>query len=75
MRITDIEKARRLFRGAELASSTIPQQFQARLKEHGDWLFATREIKISPYNIFHYVREAYEAHVEDYGVLCLQGTA
>jgi hypothetical protein len=73
MPTTDIEKARQLFGDAGLAFPTIPQQFEARLKEQREWLFATREIKMSPYNVFHYVREAYETHAEDYVVLCHSG--
>ena len=73
MPMTDIEKARQLFRDAGLAFPTIPGEIAARLKEQGEWLFATREIKMSPYNLQHYVAEVDETRVEDYAVLSHSG--
>jgi hypothetical protein len=43
--MTDIEKARQLFRDAGLYFPTIPEEFAARLKEQRKWHFATRETK------------------------------
>lgn len=71
--MTDLEKARRLFRDAGLAFPTIPAEIAARLKQQGVWLFATREIEMSPYNIQHYVAEVDETRVEDYAVLSHSG--
>ncbi len=71
--MTDIEKAMQLFRESGLAFSTIPDQLGARLKELGEWLFSTRETRVSPYNLQHYVREVNETHVEDYAVLSHSG--
>jgi hypothetical protein len=59
--MTDIEKARRLFQEAGLAFPTIPDDLGTRLKEQSKWLFSTRELKISPYNLQHYVHEGNEA--------------
>jgi len=73
MPMNDIEKAKQLFREAGLAFPTIPEELAARLKKHGKWLFATREIDISPYNLQHYVSEVDETHVEDYAVLSHSG--
>ena len=67
--MTDIEKAKRLFRESGLAFPTIPDELAARVKEQGEWLFSTRQIKMSPYNLGHYVREADVTHVEDYALL------
>jgi len=70
--LTGIEKARQLFRQAGLAFPTIPKQLAARLKERGEWVFATREVKIWPYNLDDYVRESHDAP-GDYAVLCHSG--
>ncbi len=71
--MTDIEKARQLFQEAGLAFPTIPEELAARLKEHVKWLFSTREIDMSPYNLQHYIHEVDGAHVEDYVVLSHSG--
>ena len=70
--LTGIEKARQLFRQAGLAFPTIPNQLAARLKEQGEWLFATRELKIPPYNLNDYVPESRDTP-GDYAVLCHSG--
>jgi len=62
--MTDIEKARHLFREAGLAFPTIPTELAATLKEQGTWLFSTRELIMSPYNLQHYVHEADGAAAE-----------
>ena len=71
--MTDIEKARQLFRDAGLAFPTIPQAFAARLKERRRWHFATYEIEAPPYDIEEYIREVDETHVEDHVVLSHSG--
>ena len=71
--MTDLEEARRLFRDAGLAFPKIPPELAVRLKEQDRWLFSTREIAISPYNLEHYVREIDETHVEDYALLSHSG--
>lgn len=71
--MTDIEKARQLFREAGLAFPTIPEGLAVRLKEQGRWLFSTREIDMSPYNLEHYVHEVDGTDVEDYAVLSHSG--
>jgi hypothetical protein len=53
--MTDIEKARQLFRDAGLAFPTIPGELAEQLKEHGQWLFSTRPLEMSPYNLQHYL--------------------
>ena len=71
--MTDIEKARQLFRKSKVAFPTLPDTLAARLKELDKWLFSTREIQVSPYDLQHYVLEVNETHVEDYAVLSHSG--
>ena len=71
--MTAIEKARQLFRKSKLAFPTIPDKLAARVKELDEWLFSTREIEMSPYNLDDYVLEVNETHVEDYAVLSHSG--
>jgi hypothetical protein len=66
--MTDIEKARHIFQEAGLAFPTIPREFAAGLKEQGKWLFSTRELKMSPYNLQHYVHEG-DGGLAEYVVL------
>ena len=68
--MADVEKARTLFEEAGLAFPDIPQELAERLKEQDKWLFATREVSISPYNLEHYVCEA---NVKDYVILSHSG--
>jgi len=56
--MSDIEKARHLFQEAGLTFPTIPDRVAAGLKEQGNWLFSSRELKMSPYNLQHYVDES-----------------
>ncbi len=71
--MTDIEKARQLFRKSKLVFPTIPDTLAARLKELDKWLFSTREIEMSPYSLDDYVLEVNETPVEDYAVLSHSG--
>ena len=71
--MTDIENARQLFRDSGLAFPTIPEKLAKGLKKQGEWLFSTRDIDVSPYNLDHYVREVEGTHVEDYAILAHSG--
>lgn len=71
--MTDIEKARELFRGAGLAFPTIPEELVAQLEERGRWQFSTRPLVNSPYNLHHYVDEVEGTQIEDYAVLAHSG--
>jgi hypothetical protein len=73
MPMTDIEKARRLFQDAGLPFPTIPENLAAQLKEGGRWLFSTRPIEMSPYNLKHYVHEVEGSQANDYAVLSHSG--
>ncbi len=71
--MNDIEKARQLFQEAGLAFPAIPPVLEARLKEQDTWLFSTRKIEISPYDLQHYADEADGPRGEDYAVLAHTG--
>jgi hypothetical protein len=68
--VTDAEKARKIFQEAGLILPSIPKELAERLKEQDNWLFSTREISMSPYNLQHYVCEV---NVEDYVILSHSG--
>lgn len=55
------EKVRHLFQEAGLAIPNVPEQLAAGLKEQGKWLFSTRALNMSPYNLDHYVEERDQA--------------
>lgn len=42
--MTDVEKARLLFRDAGLAFPAIPVELAAQLKQRGRWVFSTRPL-------------------------------
>lgn len=69
----DAEKARRLFQEAGLTFPNIPAELAVRLKERGKWVFSTREIQMSPYNLQHYACEFDRNDVEDYVILSHSG--
>jgi hypothetical protein len=56
-----LEQARRFFQKAGLAFPEIPAELAAGLKEQGKWLFSTRDLEMSPYNLDHYVQEEDQA--------------
>jgi len=71
--MNEIEKARQLFREAGLAFPTIPEELAVQLKERHRWLFSTRPIDVSPYNLFHDVDEVEGTQVNDYAVVSHSG--
>ena len=71
--MTDLERARHLFLGAGLSFPSIPAELAAGLKRQGRWLFSTRDLEMSPYNLDHYLRELSKSPVEDYAVLAHSG--
>lgn len=87
--MTNIQKARQLFQDAGLCFPTIPEELAVRLRDLSDkrlparenigdlfgtsWLFSTREIKMSPYNVQYYLEEVERTHVEDYVILAHSG--
>jgi hypothetical protein len=87
--MTDVEKARKLFHDSGLAFPAVPVELAVRVKELGDerlpmrdnisdrpgssWLFSTRELDMSPYNLQHYVEEAESGPVNDYLIVSHSG--
>jgi len=71
--MTDIDKARQFFRDEGLAFPTIPEELAAHLKERDPWVFSTRPIDMSPYNLQNYIREVEENQVKDYALLSHSG--
>lgn len=59
--MSGLEKARHLFQEAGVAFPKVPDELAAGLKEQGKWLFSTRELRMSPYNLDHYVQESDQA--------------
>jgi hypothetical protein len=70
---SDLAKARQVFRDEGLSFPTIPEELAAQLKELGPWLFSTRPIGVTPYNLEYYVHEAERTRVKDYALLCHDG--
>ncbi len=68
--MTGLETARQTFLEAGLSFPTIPKELSAKLEERDEWLFATRKVKTSPYDLRHYVQEG---KGEDYAILCHSG--
>jgi hypothetical protein len=52
-----VEKARQLFQDAGLAFPAIPGELAVRLTELGPWLFSTRPLDASPYDLEHFLFE------------------
>src|ERR1035441_8409353 len=71
--MTDIEKARKLFSEAGLAFPPIPQNLAVKLRERERWVFSTRPIHESPYDLAYYVREVQEKQTPDYALLSHSG--
>ncbi|MFB3921284.1 MAG: hypothetical protein ACE145_06145 [Terriglobia bacterium] len=71
--MADIDKARQLFQDAGLAFPTIPEKLALRLRERGEWIFSTRPLAMSPYNLQHYVQEARGTRLKDFAVLAHSG--
>jgi hypothetical protein len=71
--MTDIEKARQLFRDEGLAFPMIPEELAEQLKEHGQWVFSTRPIDVWTYKLQDYIDEVERSQVEDCAVLSHAG--
>lgn len=56
--MSGMERARRLLQDAGLAFPTIPDELAVKLEERGEWLFSTRTLTMSPYNLQYYVDES-----------------
>lgn len=69
----DAAHARALFEGAGLGFPAIPTDLANRLREHRPWVYATRPLGVSPYDIRAYVDEATRQRVQPYAVLAHAG--
>ena len=73
MPMADIKKARKLFKESGLAFPKIPKELAQRLKQQREWLFSTRKINISPYNLDYYIHELDVPDVKDYAIVAHSG--
>jgi len=71
--MTDLAKAKALFRNAGLPFPFLPKKLASSLQERGKWLYSTRPIDVDPYFLGHYVDEAGAAELGDYAVLAHSG--
>ena len=71
--IRDIAKARILFKKAGLAFPVLPRKLALSIKEQGPWLYSTRSIDMSPYNLDEYVEKACKGQTDDYALLSHSG--
>jgi len=71
--MNDLEQARQLFTDAGLAFPTIPDKLAVKLKKRDQWVFSTRALKMSPYNLDHYVQERERTRGREYAILCHSG--
>ncbi len=71
--MTDLGKAKVVFRKAGLAFPCLPKSLASSLSERGMWLYSTRPIEVSPYDLNHYVNEACKSRTRDYALLAHSG--
>lgn len=71
--MSDIEKARRLFKEAGLAFPDVPEELSSALEERERWVFSSRELEKWTYNLPEFVEEAAAYNVDDYVVLAHSG--
>lgn len=71
--VSVLSKARTLFLSSELAFPRIPEELGARLQELEPWVFSTRPLPASPYEIRQFVEEVRSGVVDDYAVLAHAG--
>ena len=67
------ENAKKLFLQAGLAFPKLPDELAGQLEKRQEWLYSTRNIAISPYDLQHYVREATRGPVDNYVILSHSG--
>lgn len=71
--MTDIARARALFKETGLRFPVLPKKLALTLRERDKWLYSTRPIDISPYFLKFYVYEASTTAMDDYAVLSHSG--
>lgn len=65
--------ARALLGSAGLTLPLIPEELAPRFKKREKWCFASRPLRMSPYNLFHFVKESITGRVRDYVVVAHAG--
>lgn len=71
--MNDLKKAKQLFTNEGLIFPSIPGELAGQLKEHYKWLFSTRELKMTPYNLQYFLQECDEGNNENYALLAHTG--
>lgn len=71
--MTDINKARDLFRSAGLAFPTLPDELAVKLQERDQWVFSTRPIRMWEYELDRYVHQSQRRQIRDYALLSHSG--
>lgn len=71
--MNDFARARAQFSGAGLPVPAIPAPLAGKLAEREVWVFSTRTLDVSPYELDHYVAEVEAGGVQDYAVLAHAG--
>ncbi|HMP89883.1 MAG TPA: hypothetical protein PJ991_06765 [Kiritimatiellia bacterium] len=71
--MSDIERAKLLFKKSGLAFPHLPAKLASNLREHGEWLYSTRNLDVSPYELKYFLEEAVKRPVEDYAILAHSG--
>lgn len=71
--MTDIEKAKKLFKDIGISLPTIPPSLATQMKELGEWVFATRKIEFSSYMLDAYVSESNRTDINDYAIISHTG--
>lgn len=69
----DLGKARFLFEEAGLAFPRLPENLANRLKGYGTWHYATRQVKVRPYNLGPFIDQALKPRIADYALLAHDG--
>jgi len=69
----DYARVEALLREAGLAMPPMPETARGRLKERGEWCFSTRALKVSPYDLQHYVRKVIAGASPDYVLIAHAG--
>jgi hypothetical protein len=72
-RTDDFTKVKRLFRRVGLAFPFVPEELASQMKKLGRWLYSTRQIEMSPYNLQHYEEEIGRSRVRDYAIIAHAG--
>ena len=68
-----VEEMRALLSDSGLVMPPVPPVFARRFRKRDEWVFASRQVRTSPYDIEHYVRAARRPDHRDYVLLAHAG--